>query len=564
MKIRTNRGMRFFSYEDSIRISYPHFHDAFSISNTDNKIGQLLEHANNPIDISDLKSFCQRELGASSSEASEVISLLMSHNILLSNWKENRYDRHLLYYSLSGLEPTIAQEKVQKSKVGVIGVGGIGSNVAALLAAGGVGEIYISDDDRVEASNLTRTIMYRESSVGKSKTAELANSITQLNLETRVIELVRPFCQEHLNEFVEHFKNCDLIILSADTPDVYKLASKLNKPLLGAGYIDRVGIVGPLLLPTEIEGFAVKNISQIERTQRLNVTYQAPSYGPLNSIVSSICANEAFKFITSNNVFLHNKRLAINPDNYRVEILLTLPEAEAELKNQEDPFKTISKIYVDRRETDSLNKKILDPIFEKYKNNNYKSLLDIGCGIGTYSRLFSDSIDNILAIDTSPDMLSAFSEIGIPPNVETKCCDIQGVPKNKKFDLVIAALVLDHVQDLDKFVKTIVCLAEKGTTLLLVVPSDVRDSVKIEDGKSLITSYMKEGKITKHRTNSQGELATKIESNKRHLETYLNSFITAGFSLSLFKEQSLQNDSLYDLDHELAYFTFMEFIYNGM
>ncbi|MEM2559102.1 MAG: ThiF family adenylyltransferase, partial [Nitrososphaerota archaeon] len=52
------------------------------------------------------------------------------------------------------------QEKLKKGRVAVVGVGGLGSPVATLLTAMGVGYIRIIDRDIVEVSNLHRQHLY--------------------------------------------------------------------------------------------------------------------------------------------------------------------------------------------------------------------------------------------------------------------------------------------------------------------------------------------------------------------------------------------------------------------
>ncbi|HID42462.1 MAG TPA: adenylyltransferase, partial [Archaeoglobaceae archaeon] len=52
------------------------------------------------------------------------------------------------------------QEKLSKSKILVVGAGGLGSTAIAYLAAAGVGKIGIVDGDKVEESNLQRQILH--------------------------------------------------------------------------------------------------------------------------------------------------------------------------------------------------------------------------------------------------------------------------------------------------------------------------------------------------------------------------------------------------------------------
>jgi len=65
------------------------------------------------------------------------------------------------------------REKVQKAKVLVIGAGALGNEVIKNLALMGVGHIFIIDFDKIEAANLSRSVLFRESDNNRSK-AEVA------------------------------------------------------------------------------------------------------------------------------------------------------------------------------------------------------------------------------------------------------------------------------------------------------------------------------------------------------------------------------------------------------
>jgi hypothetical protein len=65
------------------------------------------------------------------------------------------------------------REKVQRAKVMVIGAGALGNEVIKNLALMGIGNLFIVDFDKVEAANLSRSILFREGDNNRSK-AEIA------------------------------------------------------------------------------------------------------------------------------------------------------------------------------------------------------------------------------------------------------------------------------------------------------------------------------------------------------------------------------------------------------
>ena len=71
-------------------------------------------------------------------------------------------------------------KKLKKTRVCILGLGGLGSNVAVLLARSGIGSLKLVDFDTVEVSNLNRQ-QYRISHIGIKKTEAMKNIIREIN-----------------------------------------------------------------------------------------------------------------------------------------------------------------------------------------------------------------------------------------------------------------------------------------------------------------------------------------------------------------------------------------------
>ena len=88
-----------------------------------------------------------------------------------------RYQRHL---SLTGFGPE-AQAALQRSRVLVIGAGGLGCPSLLYLAAAGVGQLTIIDADTVDVSNLQRQILFTTADTGQPKAEVAAQRLRALN-----------------------------------------------------------------------------------------------------------------------------------------------------------------------------------------------------------------------------------------------------------------------------------------------------------------------------------------------------------------------------------------------
>jgi adenylyltransferase/sulfurtransferase len=75
------------------------------------------------------------------------------------------------------------QLALENARVLIIGAGGLGSPAALYLASSGVGNLTIVDFDKVDATNLPRQILYRDTDVGSAKASAAAEQLRTVNPE---------------------------------------------------------------------------------------------------------------------------------------------------------------------------------------------------------------------------------------------------------------------------------------------------------------------------------------------------------------------------------------------
>jgi len=78
------------------------------------------------------------------------------------------------------------RERVQAARVLVVGAGALGNEVIKNLALMGLGHLFVIDFDRVEAANLSRSVLFKESDGGRSKAEVAAARAREINPSLKV------------------------------------------------------------------------------------------------------------------------------------------------------------------------------------------------------------------------------------------------------------------------------------------------------------------------------------------------------------------------------------------
>lgn len=173
----------------------------------------------------------------------EHFSIIQEEKTFIMTLTKNQEQRYLRNTILPEIGET-GQKKLLKAKVLVIGAGGLGSPVLLYLAAAGVGNIGIIDDDVVELSNLQRQIIHNNKNLGQKKVESAQEKITDLNPDVKLEIFTNRANRENLAETV---KNYDFIVDSTDNfPTrfiINEICHKYKKPLIFAavkGFLGQV------------------------------------------------------------------------------------------------------------------------------------------------------------------------------------------------------------------------------------------------------------------------------------------------------------------------------------
>ena len=138
------------------------------------------------------------------------------------------------------------QEKLLRAKVLVVGAGGLGSPVLFYLAAAGVGNIGVIDDDVVELSNLQRQVIHNEKNLGQKKVESAKEKISLLNPDVKLEIFTQRADRKSLREISANY---DFILDATDNfPTrfiINEIAHEQKKPLIFAavkGFLGQVSV----------------------------------------------------------------------------------------------------------------------------------------------------------------------------------------------------------------------------------------------------------------------------------------------------------------------------------
>ena len=210
----------------------------------------------------------------------------------LSPDQRNRYHRHLLLPEVD----VAGQVKLLRSKVLLLGAGGLGSPAALYLAAAGVGTLGVVDMDVVDISNLQRQVLHNLDRVGERKVDSAKKTLTSLNPDVNVVTYDVRLGADNI---LEVFSGYDVVVDGTDNfPTRYLVndaSLKLDIPVVH-GSIFRFEGQASVYLPHDGPCYRCQ-VPEPPPAELAPSCAEAGVLGVLPGIIGSVQAMEAIKVL---------------------------------------------------------------------------------------------------------------------------------------------------------------------------------------------------------------------------------------------------------------------------
>jgi len=206
-----------------------------------------------------------------------------------------RYSRQIVYgeFGLAG------QQALAAGKAVIIGVGGLGTWLAEMLARAGVGSLRLVDDDKVDLTNIHRQGLYDESnaSAGATKVQAAAERLQRLNAQVSVDPVIARVDRHNIKRIV---KDADVILDGTDNFHTRYLINdvsvKTSRPWVFAGVIGCQGQT-MTIVPGQTPCLrCVLDAAPAPREQENARNFGV--LGPVVAAIASIQACEAIKILS--------------------------------------------------------------------------------------------------------------------------------------------------------------------------------------------------------------------------------------------------------------------------
>ncbi|MEA5446859.1 HesA/MoeB/ThiF family protein [Gammaproteobacteria bacterium AB-CW1] len=204
-----------------------------------------------------------------------------------------RYDRQMVLPEVG----EAGQRRLAQARVLCIGAGGLGSAVLPYLAGAGIGRLTVIDDDRVEASNLQRQVLFREADQQRPKVEAAVDALRALNSG---IEIVGENGRLDRDNVQRLFEDHDVIVDGSDNFDTKFLAAdaavKFGVPLV---YGSVTGFEAQVTVFDPDHGPCLRCLFPSPPTSWVPNCAEAGVLGPLVGMAGSLQAMQVIQLIVS-------------------------------------------------------------------------------------------------------------------------------------------------------------------------------------------------------------------------------------------------------------------------
>jgi len=217
-------------------------------------------------------------------------------------------DVHEDRYSRLSLIPWWDQRKIRATRVLVIGAGALGNEILKNLALLGFEKIVVVDFDKIEESNLSRSVLFRSEDVGQFKAQVAARGATAIS----PLSVVRPLAANVVYECgLGLFAWSDVILAGLDNREarlwINRAAWMMNRPWID-GAIEGINGVARVFLPGAAPCYECtlgemdwklleQRMSCNLLLREANVEGKVPTTPTISSIIAGIQVQEAVKLI---------------------------------------------------------------------------------------------------------------------------------------------------------------------------------------------------------------------------------------------------------------------------
>ncbi|OBU43595.1 HesA/MoeB/ThiF family protein [Photobacterium damselae] len=274
----------------------------------------------------DIAEFLKRESILIEQDCLYPESIVLHNRRLINNLED--------YFS-STSKVIQAIEDIRSSTVMIIGLGAVGSYLAAYLVKLGLTNLILVDNDKVDKTNIHRQYFFEEQ-IGKKKAESLRKELQQINLEAQ-ITIIYKYLDNDFFETTTLSSDISVIINCSDEPNVdttsriiAKYAMKHKIPhIVGGGYNLHLTLIGQTIIPfhtacfhcfnhalTDINNKELSGVRVLHRENR-----KLGSFSPLSSISATLAALDAFKIIIKRYDLLQqvNKRIEFNMRSFEFD-----------------------------------------------------------------------------------------------------------------------------------------------------------------------------------------------------------------------------------------------------